>query len=102
METKELFGEGGIPFKVGDKALGRHNAYVGQLVANPEQHPNLKVNLQPEDILATGIITKLHIEEGYHTFRAEVLISGQIIHCFNYQLRSLEESCQKQTLKRVT
>lgn len=96
METKEQFRKNDIPFKAIDIVLGKHNAYVGQLVAIPHAHSNPKINF-PEDVLATGIITKLHIEEGYGTFRAEVLIAGQIINCFNYQLRSLEEACQKKT-----
>ena len=82
-------------------SLEKHNAYVGQLVAIPRPHPTLKISF-PADVVPTGIITKLHIEERYGTFRAEVLIDGQIIFCFNYQLRALEEACQKQTLTKVT
>ena len=96
METKKQFRKNDVPFKASDTVLAKHNAYVGQLVAIPHPHPTLKNKVNfPEDVLATGIITKLHIEEGYGTFRAEVLIAGQIICCFNYQLRTLEEACQK-------
>ena len=94
MESKEQLRKNEVPFKASDIVLGKHNAYVGQLVAIPHAHPNPKIKF-PEDVLPTGIITKIHIEEGYGTFRAEVLTDGQIINCFNYQLRTLEEECQK-------
>ena len=64
---------------------------VGDLVSSSfADHSDLYPNGSPRFKKMTGIVTSVHIEEGYETYRMAILVRNEIRWAFNYAVHLVE------------